>query len=105
MPTDSADWASAEAGSILAMLDDYSALVAALRSRKAALDLTFDEIEKRTGLTTGYASKLLSPTHIKTLGPLSMGLLLKTLGLRLAIVAGDRPRPGVPKRHHHAEAA
>src|ERR1035437_10111149 len=103
MPTtDTADWSRAEPGSVLATADDYGELVAALRKRKAALSLSGAEIEQRTGLAAGYVAKLLGPSRVKVAGPLSLGLMLQTLGLRLAVIAGEAARPGLPKGNQQA---
>ena len=93
---DTADFGNAKPGTVLAQAGDYRELVNALRRRKAALSLTSAEIAARNGLNESYIRKLLSGSKI--LGPLSLGLLLQVLGLRLAIVAAETPRPGVPKR-------
>ena len=102
--TDTADWSRAEPGSVLATADDYGELVNALRKRKAALSLSGDEIEQRSGLPAGYIGKLLGPSRVKVLGPLSLGLMLKTLGLRIAVLAAETPRPGLPKRNQQEAA-
>lgn len=102
--TNTTDWSRAEPGSTLALVDDYSGLVTALRKRKTALSLSGGEIEQRSGLAAGYVAKLLGPSRVKVAGPLSLGLMLQTLGLRLAVIAAEPPRPGIPKRQH-AEAA
>jgi hypothetical protein len=105
MPTtDTADWSRAEPGSTLAVISDYGELVAALRKRKAALSLSGGEIEQRTGLAAGYVAKLLGPSRVKVAGPLSLGLMLQTLGLRLAVIAAETPRPGLPKRNQQEAA-
>src|SRR5262249_13470142 len=45
-----------------------------------------ESLDLVSGLTGGYSAKLLSPVPIKTLGRVSLGLILQTLGLRLIAV-------------------
>jgi transcriptional regulator with XRE-family HTH domain len=99
---DTANWGNAKPGSTLATVDDYAAVVAALRARKRALSLSSAEIAARCGLGESYVRKIL--TGSKILGPLTLPLMLAVLGLRIAVLAAETPRPGVPKRNH-SEAA
>jgi hypothetical protein len=92
----------------LAVVRDYDGLVAAIRARRDELKTTHLVIDDVAGLQTGYTSKLLSDPPIRNLGVMSLGPLLGTLGLALAIVhdgealrrVQDRltPRRHAPKR-------
>ena len=71
----------------LTEIHDYAGLVAALRARKAALDVTFATLEDIGGLQAGYLSKLMSPTApTKVFGPVSLELTLAALGVKILIV-------------------
>ena len=65
---------------------DYDGLIAALRARMAELGVTNETIGAIAGLAGGYVGKLLAPSQIKNLGPLSLGLMLQSLGLKLIVV-------------------
>ena len=75
----------------LAVVNDYAGLHCALRARLAELNVSHATVENVSGLQDGYVGKLLSPTMIKSLGRVSMGPLLQSLGLVL-VVAEDRER-------------
>jgi hypothetical protein len=68
----------------LAVVSDYSELVAALRARAEALDVSNLTLDEVTGLPSGYSGKVLGRSQI--LGRLSLGLLLDALGLRLVVI-------------------
>lgn len=93
-------WTEAQAGDVLCLADHYEALIGALRRRKDAVGFSCLEIDDRTGLPHGYTAKLLGPSRIKNLGPLSLGLMLETLGLRLAVVVKNTPVPFAPRREN-----
>ena len=68
---------------------NYDSLIQALRDRQTELGLTVEKIDELSGLPSGYTGKLLGAAQMKAIGPLSLGLLLETLGLELV------PRPNV----------
>lgn len=61
-------------------------LIAALRDRAHELQLTHQTIDSVAGLQDGYTSKLLAPTPIKNLGPVSFEAMLGALGLAVVVV-------------------
>lgn len=69
-----------------APIRDYSGLVQAIRDRREVLNVTNETLDGIAGLTSGYTSKLLAPTPIKNLGPMSFGSLLGALGMALIVV-------------------
>ena len=97
---DTVDWGNAKPGSTLTVAGDYREIVDAMRRRKSALNLSSAEIAARCGLGESYVRKLL--TGSKVLGPLSTGLLLAVLGLKIAIVVETTPQPGLPKNNLEA---
>jgi hypothetical protein len=70
----------------LATVTDYDEMIGALRARMAELGVTNETIGAIAGLAGGYVGKLLAPSRIKNLGPLSLGLMLQSLGLKLIVV-------------------
>lgn len=70
----------------IATVNDYDGLIAALRDRAAAIGYTNDTLDAVTGLPAGYIGKLLGPGLVKKLGPLSFGVLMQALGLRVVLV-------------------
>jgi hypothetical protein len=70
----------------LAIVADYQQLIDALRSRAEQLDVSNETIDAAAGWCSSYAAKLLARRPSRALGPLSMGLMLEALGLRLAVV-------------------
>ena len=61
-------------------------LIQALRSRARELELTHETIDAVAGLQSGYTSKLLAPTPMKNLGPMSFESLLGALGVAVVVV-------------------
>src|ERR1035437_4934735 len=57
----------------LATVTDYDEMIGALRARMAELGVTNETIGAIAGLAGGYVGKLLGPSRIKNLGPLSLG--------------------------------
>jgi hypothetical protein len=70
----------------LAVIGSYRDLVVALRRRVVELDTTINGLDDITGLPDGYCTKILSLTATTYLGPLSLGLVLKSLGVKLALI-------------------
>lgn len=61
-------------------------LLNAIRARRDELNISHETIDGIAGLQSGYTSKLLAPTPIKNLGPMSFGSLLGALGLAVVVV-------------------
>jgi hypothetical protein len=65
-------------------------LVAVLMKRRDELDLTNAVLEAVSGISDGYASKVLTLTPIKRLGPMSLEALMGAMGLGIcAVVIGE----------------
>jgi hypothetical protein len=81
----------------LATVTDYDGIITALRARMAELGVTNETIGAIAGLAGGYVGKILAPSRIKNLGPLSLGLMLQSLALKLIVVedreAAEKMRP------------
>jgi hypothetical protein len=91
----------------LAVVHDYSELVAALRARAEALNVSNLVLDEVSGLQSGYSGKLLSLHPKRTLGRLSLGLLLATLGVQLVMVEDREALKRVkgrlePRKHNGA---
>lgn len=61
-------------------------LIEILRERRDALDLTNENLEAISGISDGYAAKLLSPAPTRRLGAMSLDALLGALALRVCTV-------------------
>jgi hypothetical protein len=70
----------------LAVVSDYQGLVSALRARADELDVSNETLDATTGLASGYTSKVLGLGSGRSLGRLSLGVLLTALGLQLVVV-------------------
>jgi len=86
----------------LAIVRTYAELHAVLRQRAADMKASRNAIDEVAGLTSGYASKLLAPMPMKTLGRTTFALMLQTLGL--AIVVVDDPNRHSEKVKNTAQA-
>jgi len=85
----------------LANLATTNELVALLRKRKDALQLSDRVVEDIADMTPSHVSKLLALVPVKTLGRMSLTLLLGALGLKLIVVEEPnqaRPAPVVKTR-------
>lgn len=72
---------------IYGVASDYQGLVDAVRFRIQELQTTHESIDDVSGLHSGYTSKVAAT--IKSMGKVSMGPILQTLGLSLIIVRDD----------------
>lgn len=70
----------------LATVKEYDALIEAMRGRLVELNITHATLDRITGLPGGYAGKVLGDARVRSLGPVSFGLLLQALGLKLAVL-------------------
>jgi hypothetical protein len=70
----------------IAVVASYDDLVAALRGRLNETGMTYETAENLSGLQPGYISKVLGPRHVRTLGHVSLTLLLGVLGVKLAVI-------------------
>jgi hypothetical protein len=68
---------------------DYNGLIAALRARMAELNTTFAAVDHVAGFNQSYASKVLAPSQIKTIGKKTLPLILGALGVRLQLVVDE----------------
>jgi hypothetical protein len=71
---------------VLAEATNYDELVAAFRSRIAALGTTMETLDEVAGLPLRYSSKLLAPFPIKGFGRISLGPILGALGVKICLV-------------------
>lgn len=77
---------------------DYPALIEALRARKDELGLSNETVDDLAGFTAGHADKLLGPTQRKSLGPLSLGLLLRVLAVKIVLVEDTEAAAAMDRR-------
>lgn len=69
----------------LATVCNYDDLIAALRARMDELHVSNAVLEEIAGVPTGLAGKWLGPSRVKTMGMMSLWLVLEALGTRLAL--------------------
>jgi hypothetical protein len=65
---------------------DHDGLVAVLRARKDALQLSDKFVDQLAGLADGHTGKILGRTPVRTLGSASLTGLLGALGVKLIVV-------------------
>lgn len=70
----------------LGAVHDFDDLLAVLRARKEALDVSFETLDHIAGVQPGYSAKLLGPTPSRQLGRMSLAAILGALGLQLVAV-------------------
>jgi hypothetical protein len=68
------------------LIATYDDVVDVFRARADELELSRLEIDHLSGLASGHSSHLLAKRFTQRLGPLSLPLMLDTLGLRLLVV-------------------
>ena len=82
---------------VLATVIDYDSMIAAIRARMREINITNATLEAITGLPDGYLAKVLGGGRIKNLGPMSFGLIVQGLALKLAVfedhAATEKMRP------------
>lgn len=87
---------------ILAKTRGYRDLLMAFRAYLEEKEITREALDDHAGLTAGYSSKLFAIPPGKNLGPTSLTLLLRSLGLELWLVEMPRsPCEEAPKRVRH----
>jgi hypothetical protein len=65
---------------------DYLDVIRGLRERADQLQISRESIDDLSGLSDGYAAKLLSLPPVKVIGFMSMAPLFEALGLRLVLI-------------------
>ena len=98
-------WTKAKPGAVLAVSNSYEETLGALRRRKEALGFTNLEIDERMGLAAGHWDKIFGPRRRLNLGPLTWGLCLAALGLKIALVVDQNPIPTTPKNYSKIDRA
>jgi hypothetical protein len=68
------------------LIASYDEVIDAFRARADELELSRLEIDRLSGLADGHSSHLLAKKYTQRLGPVSLLLMLDTLGLRLLVV-------------------
>jgi hypothetical protein len=67
-------------------VNDYSALVDAVRDRSEQMEMSRLELDRISGLADGHVAKIVSPHPTKKFGILSLGAVLQALGLVLVVI-------------------
>ena len=71
------------------IVNDYQGLIEVCRQRAAELAISRSGIDEVSGLPNGMAGKILGDRQVKKIGPLTLGPLLQTLGLKMLIIEDD----------------
>jgi hypothetical protein len=75
-----------EPAKVLAVVQSYDDLHAALRARQDQLDISCQTIDRAAALANGHSSKVLAPQRLKKAGWQTLGFLLPALGMKLALL-------------------
>jgi hypothetical protein len=94
------------ASHIVAVIDDYSALLEAVRTRIRQTNATYSVIEETSGIPNGSLAKAVGPSRTRYFGP-GLFCLLACLGLRICLIEDpqlvaryrDRLEPRQHSRH------
>jgi hypothetical protein len=93
----------------LATIRSYEELIAALRARAEALDVSNGTLDELCGFSDRYASKVLGLHPGRALGPMSLTALLGGLGAVLILCEDEealaKVRERLEKRHRRVERA
>lgn len=90
---------------VIAEVRTYDDFHLALRARAEALCASRQSIDAVAGLPAGYASKLLSPDQIRSVGKESFGPLMGALGVKLLMVEDPESARFVAQLEQRAEWA
>jgi hypothetical protein len=71
------------------LVDDYPALVGAIRHRIAEIDLTYESADELAGFCSRYTSKLLCDPPMRRMTADSMFALMGAVGLALELVPAE----------------
>lgn len=82
----------------LAEIHDYDALHGALRARADELQVSRLTIDNVAGLASGYCGKLLGAAMVKKIGPVSLGPILRVLGVKLVMVEDQEAIAALSRR-------
>jgi hypothetical protein len=85
-------------GEIIGEATDHDSLVALLRKRKMALQLSDAVVDELTGLAHGYCNKVLGVVPVRTLGHLSLTALLAVLAVKLVVIEDPEQAAKIGKR-------
>lgn len=89
----------------LAFVKDYDGLIEALKRRACELDLTNQTIDELAGLQSGYTGKLFGPRQGRSLGGVSFGLMLQTLGVGVVLVEDPEALARIAARYEKRKVA
>lgn len=87
----------------IAEVGSYDELIDALRMVMVERRLTVSTLDYLTGLQSGYSGKLLGLGQVKRLGPISMGLVLQALGVKLLVVEDTATLKKMQKQYEQRE--
>jgi hypothetical protein len=82
---------------------DHEELVALLRQRKMALQVSDQCLDELAGLAVGHSSKVLGPVPVTALGRITLSALLGALALKLVVVEDKEQAASIGKRWHRKQ--
>jgi hypothetical protein len=88
----------ADEAQIIGEARDYDELVAVIRRRKDALQLSDAVVDELGGLAVGHTSKLLGSVPVKTLARVSLPALLGALAIKIVIMVDDEQAARIRRR-------
>ena len=71
------------------IVSDYAGLLEICRQRAVELQISRSGIDDAACLADGHAGKILGPKQKKSMGPVSLGLMLEALGLKMLIIEDE----------------
>lgn len=83
---------------LLATAEDPQSLADVMNRRRIELGISQTDLDHVTGMASGYCSKIFATKYNKSLGALSLPVMLGALGLKLAVVADDESLPPITRR-------
>jgi len=90
----------------IAVCRSYAELQRAIREHCQRQGITRQRLDQRTGLADGHSAKLLGPAATKSLGRVSLGLILDALDLALVVqIRPDTPACTNPPTGAHENAS
>src|ERR1035437_2143164 len=87
----------------LGEFSNYDELLGVVKARMIEVGITNDTLELITGLPDRYVAKLLSKS--KNLGPMSFGVIVQGLGMKLAAFEGPAATQKMRTRRKHRKKA
>jgi hypothetical protein len=83
----------------IAELRNYEDLVVALGGMVSERQISLSDLDELSGLQAGYNGKCLGQARVKKYGPMSMWLVMQTLGVRLVMIEDAEALAAMQERY------